>query len=201
SFFRDIKPFDHIKEYVLPHFQLYNPDATSMRIWSAACSSGQEPYSLAMTFLDPVVTKMGITAEIIATDIDSTMLEKAQNGLYTQFEVQRGLPVQMLLRYFKQLESYGDKWQISDTLRKMVTFRQKNLIDDFSDMGRFDLIFCRNVLIYFEDGTKQEVLKKLARCLTPHGLLILGSTESLSHLDTPLTPFKNLNGIFCLKGT
>ena len=154
-----------------------------------------------MTFKKPALAPSGLIPEIIGTDLDHTILNRAKEGVYTQFEAQRGLSVQLLMQHFTQLEAYGDRWQLNDDIRDMVTFKHANLIEPFHEMGQFDIIFCRNVLIYFEQETKQDIVRRLARCLTPHGLLFLGSTESLSHIEAPLVPFKKLNAVYALNNS
>ncbi len=154
-FFRDIKPFDQFRTFVLPQLLVKRASKKAIRVWSAACSSGQEPYSLAMIMTEEKAKLAGWNIEIVATDLSTEILEKAQAGLYTQFEVQRGLPIQLLVKYFKQ---QGDRWQIDAGIRSMVRFRCLNLLDDFTQFGQFDVIFCRNVLIYFDQPTKTAVL-------------------------------------------
>lgn len=180
-FFRDKVPFDKFSQVVLPKLLAARPTYKTIRIWSAACSSGQEPYSLAM-ILDQMKAQLaGRRIEIIATDLSEAILAKAREGLYSQFEVQRGLPTPFLLRYFDQK---GDKWQIKDSLRSQVTFRRLNLLSDYSAIGNVDVIFCRNVLIYFDNAGKREVLSKMRRHLAPDGFLMLGASESLLGAST-----------------
>jgi chemotaxis protein methyltransferase CheR len=175
-FFRDVKPFDQFKAFVLPHLLRSRASTRAIRIWSAACSSGQEPYSLAMILTEQRALLANWRIEILATDLSTEILEKAQAGLYSQFEVQRGLPIQLLVKYFKQ---QGDRWQIDPAIRAMVNFRQLNLLDDFAALGRFDVIFCRNVLIYFDQPTKTLVLNRLSRQMAPDGHLYLGGADKL----------------------
>ena len=151
SFFRDQKPFDLFRTTVLPQLLEARAAKRQLRIWSAACSSGQEAYSLAMLLQDEAAKIRGWRIEIIGTDLSAEMIERARSGIYTQFEVQRGLPIQMLVKHFKQV---GDKWQISPQLREMASFREYNLLTDLSPLGMFDVVFCRNVLIYFDQPTK-----------------------------------------------
>lgn len=180
-FFRDKVPFDKFSQVVLPKLLEARPVYKTIRIWSAACSSGQEPYSLAM-ILDQMKPQLGgRRVEIIATDLSEAILAKAREGLYSQFEVQRGLPTPFLLRYFDQK---GDKWQIKESLRSQVTFRRLNLLNDYSPIGNVDVIFCRNVLIYFDAAGKREVLAKMRRHLAPDGFLMLGASESLLGAST-----------------
>lgn len=173
-FFRDRKPFELFREVILPRLLERKGEERRLRIWSAACATGQEPYSLAMVLDEEAHRFKDWTIEIVASDISASALETARGGLYNQFEVQRGLPVALLLRHFQRdLE----KWRITERLRAQVQFQQVNLIDDFSRFGPFDVIFCRNVLMYFDQATRKTVLNRLARTLTPDGILMLGATE------------------------
>lgn len=180
-FFRDIKPFEQFRKIALPKIMEANAGSKKIRIWSAACSNGQEPYSLAMCLQEESAKLAGWNVEIVGTDLCSKVLAKAREGIYTQFEVQRGLPIQMLLKYFEQLP--GNQWRIKPEIRKMISFREKNLIDHIALMGNFDVIFCRNVLIYFDVLTKNNVLEQLAKILPKHGFLFLGSTETILGMD------------------
>jgi len=143
SFFRDQRPFDQFRDVILPQFLTSRASTKKLRIWSAACSSGQEAYSLAMILKEEKAKLAGWSIEIVGTDISSEILDRAKQGVYSQFEVQRGLPIQLLVKYFQQK---GDKWQISDELRRMVTYREFNLLGDLGGLGKFDIVFCRNVL-------------------------------------------------------
>ena len=175
-FFRDKTPFDRFQDTVLPLMQKARGTSRRLRIWCAAASTGQEPYSLAMMFKQAGNEFAGWRIEIVATDISTEVLEKAKSGLYTQFEVQRGLPIQLLLKYFKQ---DGDQWRIDQSIRDMVQYRRHNLLDDFSPLGMFDVVFCRNVLIYFDTKTKQDVLTRISRSLVKDGQLLLGAAETV----------------------
>ena len=137
-FFRDIKPFDHLKKTALPRLMEARKGQRSIRIWSAACSSGQEPYSIAMLLKEETASFGSFRFEITATDISSEILARAKNGIYSQFEVQRGLPIQLLLKYFTQ---DGDKWQIKPEMRSMVQYREFNLMQHPRSLGRFDVVF------------------------------------------------------------
>jgi chemotaxis protein methyltransferase CheR len=152
-FFRDKTPFDHFRATIVPELKNARASRKALRIWCAAGSTGQEPYSLAMCLKEISNQLRGWRTEIVATDLSEDVLEKSRSGLYSQFEVQRGLPIQMLVKYFKQA---GDLWQINAEVRSMVQHRQLNLLHDFSHLGMFDVIFCRNVLIYFDQETKSE---------------------------------------------
>ena len=175
-FFRDQKPFDQFINIVLPHMLEARAAKRSFRIWSAACSSGQEPYTLAMLLKEHADKLAGWRVEIVATDLSNEILDKAEEGLYSQFEVQRGLPISLLVKHFVQV---GDRWQIEDSLRKMIKFQQFNLLGDISALGRFDVVFCRNVLIYFDTPTKTQVLEGIADLLPPDGFLYLGGAETV----------------------
>ena len=184
-FFRDRTPFDIFRNFLLPQFMEAHAMQRRIRIWSAACSTGQEPYSLAM-ILDEEARKLtGWRIDILATDISRNVLDIARDGLYSQFEVQRGLPITMLLRYFQQK---GERWQIVEYLRSRVQFEERNLVSDFSDLGKFDVIFCRNVLIYFDVPTKRRVLDRLYHCLADGGYLVLGAAETVLGLSDQLAP-------------
>jgi chemotaxis protein methyltransferase CheR len=175
-FFRDKVPFDNFCSTVLPALQAVRRHSRSIRIWCAAASTGQEPYSLAMALREMDGGVTGWHIEVIATDISNAVLEKARQGLYTQFEVQRGLPIQLLIKYFGR---NGEMWQIAPEIRAMVKYRQLNLLSDFSDLGVFDLIFCRNVLIYFDQETKIDILDRLAEVIADDGFLVLGAAETV----------------------
>ncbi len=192
-FFRDKSPFDQFRNTILPALIASRQKERKLRIWSAAASTGQEAYSLAM-ILEENATKMpGWKIEILGTDLSEQVLEKARKGIYSQFEVQRGLPTPMLLRHFTQI---GESWQISEAMRNKVTFRPLNLIADFTSLGRFDIIFCRNVLIYFDTTLKADILARMTRILTPDGFLTLGASESLIGIKTDLVPHADQRGVF-----
>jgi len=192
-FFRDKTPFDRFQDTVLPHLLAARAISKRIRIWCAASSTGQEPYSLAMMFRQAKEQFAGWHIEILATDISTDVLEKAKSGLYTQFEVQRGLPIQLLLKYFKQ---DGDQWRLSQELRDMVQFRKHNLLDDFSSLGMFDAIFCRNVMIYFDTKTKQDVLSRISRALVKDGHLLLGAAETVVGFTDLFMPMPEKRGLY-----
>jgi chemotaxis protein methyltransferase CheR len=197
-FFRDIKPFEQFKTVLLPHLLKARAAKRSFRIWSAACSSGQEAYSLAMLLKEEKARLAGWNVEIVATDLSTEILAKAQAGLYTQFEVQRGLPIQYLVKYFKQL---GDRWQIDAGIREMVRYRPLNLLEDFSALGTFDVVFCRNVLIYFDQPTKAAVLTRLARQLAGDGFLYLGGAETVVGITDRFQPMAQNRGVYTLSSS
>jgi len=193
-FFRDQKPFDQLRQIILPRLKLARPSGGKIRIWSAACSNGQEPYSIAMCLLEESAKMAGFSYEIIATDISDRVLNKAREGIYTQFEIQRGLPITMLVKYFKQLPD--NQWQANDTLRSMATFRNQNLLEEITMLGKFDIILCRNVLIYFDELTKKGVLEKMSRMLNNDGLLMLGSTETLFGITDKYKALESERGLY-----
>ncbi|PKP68513.1 MAG: chemotaxis protein CheR [Alphaproteobacteria bacterium HGW-Alphaproteobacteria-5] len=177
-FFRDSWPFQLLRNRLLPNIILSNSGVKRIRIWSAACSSGQEPYSIAMTVAELGAAFGGAQVEICATDISPTVLERAKQGRYSEFELSRGLPEAMRSRYFV---ADGGHWRVRDALREMVTFRSYNLLDDplAAGLGTFDIVFCRNVLIYFDEATRRRVLQGLTRVMSPGGYLCLGGAETV----------------------
>lgn len=197
SFFRDQKPFDQFKNVVLPMLMQARAAKRHIRIWSAACSSGQEPYSLVMLMNEEGAKLAGWKVEIVATDLSGEMVTKARNGIYTQFEVQRGLPITYLVKYFKQV---GDKWQINQDIRDKVQYREFNLLSDLSPLGTFDVIFCRNVLIYFDQPTKGKVLDAMSRILAPDGVLYLGGAETVLGITERFKPMDGQRGLYTLAG-
>jgi len=175
-FFRDKTPFDLFQDVLLPKYLKERATSRRLRIWCAAASSGQEPYSLAMLLKEASARMPGWHVDIVASDISTDVLEKAKAGLYNQFEVQRGLPIRLLVKYFKQT---GDQWQIAPEIRAMVDFRYLNLLDDFSRLGSFDIVYCRNVLIYFDAALKADVLRRIANLMAADGSLLLGASETV----------------------
>jgi chemotaxis protein methyltransferase CheR len=197
-FFRDKVPFDHFRDSILPEIIKAHANRKSIRIWCAAGSTGQEPYSLAMCVKEMGPALSGWRVEILATDISQEVLEKSKAGIYSQFEVQRGLPIQMLVKYFKQI---GELWQLNPDIRAMVQHRQLNLLHDFSQLGVFDIIFCRNVLIYFDQETKINIFGRLARMMEPDGFLVLGAAETVVGLTDVFKPFPERRGLYRPSGT
>jgi chemotaxis protein methyltransferase CheR len=192
-FFRDKVPFDHFRDTIMPEVIKARASRRSVRIWCAAGSTGQEPYSLAMCLREMGAALTGWRIEIIATDLSHEVLEKARSGVYSQFEVQRGLPIQMLVKYFKQT---GETWQINPELRAMIQHRQLNLLHDFAQLGTFDVIFCRNVLIYFDQDTKISIFNRLARQIEPDGFLVLGAAETVVGLTDTFRPIPDRRGLY-----
>lgn len=192
-FFRDQKPFDAFRDIMLPHILETNASKRSLRIWCAACSSGQEPYSLAMILKDHAAKMEGWKIDIIGTDISHTILERAQEGSYTQFEVQRGLPAKYLVQYFQK---ENDLWIVSDVLKAMVSYKFFNLLDNLTPLGTFDIVFCRNVLIYFDPETKTKVLDNIAKSMVPNGFLTLGAAETIFGLSDSFVTEPGRNGVY-----
>ena len=192
-FFRDKVPFDHFRDSIMPEILKARAGRKSIRIWCAAGSTGQEPYSLAMCLKEMGAALTGWRVEIIATDLSQEVLEKAKAGIYSQFEVQRGLPIQMLVKYFKQT---GELWQINPDIRAMIQHRQLNLLHDFSSLGVFDVIFCRNVLIYFDQDTKINIFNRLAKATEADGFLVLGAAETVVGLTDVFKPFPERRGLY-----
>ncbi len=194
-FFRDDKPFAHFRGHALPAMLAARPASAKLRIWSAAASSGQEAYSLAMILAECRAQLGGRSVEILGTDISREQLTRAREGLYTQFEVQRGLPMQYLVKYFRK---DGTQWRMNDAIREMASFREWNLLADPAPLGRFDIVFCRNVLIYFDQATKTRVLDAIARQLAPDGMLYLGGAETVLGITTRFAPMAGERGVYCL---
>ena len=191
-FFRDKIPFDHLRETIIPALLQARANRRSLRIWCAASSTGQEPYSVAMC-LREISALAGWRIEILATDLSQGVLEKSRAGIFSQFEVQRGLPIQMLVKHFTQA---GELWHLNADIRAMVMHRQLNLLQDFSHLGSFDVIFCRNVLIYFDADTKAEIFGRLAQAVEPDGVLLLGAAESVVGISDAFKPYPERRGLY-----
>ena len=193
-FFRDKVPFDHLKDAVIPALVQARGARRSLRIWCAAASTGQEPYSIAMCLKEAGSMLSGWRTEIVATDLSLGVLEKAKAGVFSQFEVQRGLPIQMLVKHFTQK---GELWQLNADIRSMVQYRQLNLLQDFAHLGTFDIIFCRNVLIYFDQTTKAGIFDRMSRMIEPDGVLALGAAESVVGITNAFKPYPDRRGLYC----
>jgi chemotaxis protein methyltransferase CheR len=192
-FFRDKTPFENFRSVVLPVLLATRRATRTLRIWCAAASSGQEPYSLAIALKELERDLAGWRIDLLATDLSNEVLEKARQGIYSQFEVQRGLPIQLLIKYFSQV---GEAWQIAPEIRSMVKFQQLNLLADFSRLGVFDLILCRNVLIYFDQETKIDVLNRLAPVVAADGYLVLGAAETVVGLTDRFKTVAEHRGLY-----
>ena len=193
SFFRDKLPFEHFRNAIMPELLAARAASRRIRIWCAAASTGQEPYSLAMCLKEMADCIAGWRIDILATDLSHDVLDKARSGIYSQFEVQRGLPIALLIKYFSQI---GDTWQIAPDIRAMVQYRPLNLLRDFSNLGTFDVVFCRNVLIYFDQVTKTSVLERIARVIDRNGYLALGAAETVVGLTESFKPIPGRRGLY-----
>ena len=191
-FFRDKVPFDQFKSDILPALAKSRING-DIKIWCAACSTGQEPYSLAMLMDEMHMLYPRVNLDILATDISDRCLEKAQAGLYTQFEVQRGLPIQMMVRNFEKVD---EMWRISPKLRASIRFKKLNLLEDLRSVGRMDVVYCRNVLIYFDLETKKRVLEQIATILPDDGYLFLGAAETVLGITNAFKPMAGMRGLY-----
>jgi chemotaxis protein methyltransferase CheR len=192
-FFRDKVPFDHFRDTIMPALLAARAASRRIRIWCAAAATGQEPYTLAMCLKEMGKELRGWRIEIVATDLSTEVLARAKSGIYSQFEVQRGLSVMMLIKYFSQV---GEAWQIAPEIRGMVKFAPLNLLNDFSHLGKFDLVFCRNVLIYFDQATKIDVLERIADVTERDGYLVLGGAEAVMGLTKRFRPVADKRGLY-----
>lgn len=180
SFFRDFHPFEALRKSILPELMTKRVYSRELNFWSAACSSGQEPYSLAMLLQEYFPSLADWRVRIIATELSAEMLARAQQGRYTQLEVNRGLPASLLVKYFRQ---HGSDWQIREDLRSRVEFQIVNLAETWPLLPPMDVVLMRNVLIYFGVETKKKILSKVRQSLKPDGFLFLGGAETTFNLD------------------
>lgn len=192
-FFRDAGTFDLFRKSSLPALIAARAATKTLRFWFAACSSGQEPYSVAMILEEERAKLAGWKIEMIGTDISNEMVQRSTNGLYSHFEAQRGLPIQMLAKYFEK-EEQG--WRVKTLLRDRIKFRTFNLLEAFSSFGNLDVIFCRNVLIYFDIATKRDILDRMSRQLARDGILFLGGAETVIGVCDKFAPHPGHAGIF-----
>jgi chemotaxis protein methyltransferase CheR len=183
SWFRDQEPFNVLAHTVLPDLLDRTSHRRKITVWSAACSSGQEPYTIAMLLAEHVVP-LGWQVEIVATDLAPSMVERTRSGRYSQLEIGRGLPAPMLVKHFKRL---GTQWEVSDQLKSMVRSQVLNLAAPFPPLPVFDVVFLRNVLIYFDRETKRSVLSRVREVMSPHGYLFLGGAETTMGIDETWT--------------
>ncbi len=194
SWFRDVYPFDILKEKLLP--ELIKAQPRTIRIWSAACSTGQEPYSLSMMVQEYSQSKPGSLStnavQIIGTDISPSVLAVAKSGVYEGVAVSRGLPKERKARFFQEI---GAGWEVSADIKKRVSFRELNLMQNYTLLGRFDIIYCRNVLIYFSTELKRDILARMAKCLNPGGFLVLGGSESITNYSNEFDLVRWRNGV------
>ena len=192
-FFRDTRPFDLFRETVLPDVIERRRDQKKIRIWSAAAAVGQEPYSIAMILQEEKRQMPSWNLEIFGTDLSTYALDKAKSGIYTEFEVQRGLPPEFLTRYFTKIDPH---WQVTDTLKQIVKYQQYNLLHPPTGFGIFDVVFCRNVLIYFDEETKGKVLAQIRSVMAKDGLLFLGGAETVVGITDLFAPIQGQRGVY-----
>ncbi len=194
SFYRDIYPFELIHKYIIPYFQQNNPELNAIRILCAACATGQEPYSLAMQLLEHKEYKFDY--KIIAVDLSNSAIEKAKMGNYTQFEIQRGLKPALLNKYFTKLDK---DWFINEDVKAHIIFHQANLLKNLNSLGVFDIVFCRNLLIYLDSVNRKRVVDNLKKIMNHGSIIVIGSMESLLWDDDDFTEITNYNGIYVYK--
>jgi chemotaxis protein methyltransferase CheR len=192
-FFRDQRPFEQFRDIMLPRLLARRVKTKTLRIWCAGAALGQEPYSLAMILEERKARLAGWNIEVLATDINEDVLERAREGLYHPFEAQRGLSPVLLSRYFRR---DGENWRLNQAIRSSVEFRFGNLLNSFAELGTFDVIFCRNVLIYFDQATKADVLARLQAALAPDGYLVLGVAETVLGLGSEFAPLQGARGLY-----
>lgn len=197
SFFRDAHLFDALKTTIIPELVQRLSDVQRIRIWSAACSCGQEPFTIAMILRDHFPELIDWNVEIIATDISDEMISKSETGEYSQLEVNRGLPAHKLVRFFEQK---GPTWRVKEELKELIEFRKLNLKNDWPPFGQFDLVFVRNVLIYFNQNTKSEILNRVRRVMRPDSYLFIGSAETTIGLGVPFQR-EEIDATFCYRPT
>lgn len=199
SFFRDNTPFETFKNHVIPYYKsLPNRMNKQLKLWCAAASSGQEPYSLAMLWQEEATQLPGWSLSMKATDISNEILDQAREGVYTQFEVQRGLPITHLMKYFAQ---EGDKWRINADIRNMIKYEYFNLLDSMTMLGQFDIIFCRNVLIYFDQPTKKDIMERMHKQMADDGLFFLGGAETVMGITEMFEAVPGVRGLYAKKGS
>jgi chemotaxis protein methyltransferase CheR len=191
-FFRDVKPFDLLRDKLLPALKAARR-VKRLRIWSAACSTGQEAYSIAMLLTESGAYLDGWTIDIIGTDLSTEIVERAAAGLYSTFEIQRGLPAKLLVKYFTR---QADQWQVAESIRRKVRFARHNLLHDPAPLGFFDIVFCRNVLIYFDVTTKAKVLHTIRQRMPADGYLVLGGAETVMGISDRFAFVAELPGVY-----
>lgn len=193
SFFRDVTPFTHLRERLLPYYAAARAKQKYLRIWSAACATGQEPYSIAMQLRESAALFEGWKNEIFASDLSEETIARARTGIYSQFDVQRGLPVRLLVKYFTRDH---EKWRLCDAVRDMVSFRPVNLLAVPQGLGLFDIIFCRNVLMYFGMAEKTRALQALHAAMRVDSVLLLGGAEAMPAVPGLFRPLAGASGVF-----
>jgi len=188
--FRDIYPFEVLTKIIYPEYK--KDGKQSLRIWSAACSSGQEPYSISMATEEYISQSPGLKIEVVATDISQAILNDAKEAKYDALALARGLSEERKRRFFSAI---GNQWQVNANIRSRVSFREGNLLQPYTAMGKFDLIFCRNVLIYFSADSKKDILKRMAESLNPRGFLLLGASESIAQYSDAFEMVRASTGV------
>jgi chemotaxis protein methyltransferase CheR len=196
-FFRDRAPFDLLARHALPTLAKRRESCRNIRIWSAGCSTGQEAYSLAMLFAESQPAWRDWTIDILATDVSSSVIDRARSGIYTQFEVQRGLGINQTIRWFEEVEN---GWRVVEPLRKPVRFQVHNLLEQQPHPGTFDIILCRNVLLYLSAEKRTLAFERLASALAPDGWLMLGAGETVIGQTRKLTSDTGARGLYRLVG-
>jgi chemotaxis protein methyltransferase CheR len=195
-FFRDCSPFEALQHKIIPELidiKARTAFSKRIRIWSAACSTGQEVYSIAMTICELIPDYLKWDIKILGTDISDSAIKHSSAGQYAQHEIQRGMTPAMLRKYFNEVK---DGWKVKDELRFLATFQRRNLLEPFNDLGTFDIIFCRNVAIYFDYDTKRNLFCRLTHQLAPHGYFFVGSSESLSDIGPNFTPQYHCRSVY-----
>jgi chemotaxis protein methyltransferase CheR len=193
SFFRDIHPFEAMKKTILPELRTVRAAQRTLNLWSAACSTGQELYSISMHLRENFPDLAAWKLNLLGTDLSDDVLEKARAARFSQIEVNRGLPAPLLLKYFQR---DGMHWQLRPELRAMATFKKLNLIESWGPMPTMDVVFLRNVLIYFAPETKKLILQKVRKVMAPHGVLFLGAAETTMNLDSSFERVQIDNAVF-----
>jgi len=196
-FFRDRAPFDLLQRYALPELAKRRHKARRLRIWSAGCSTGQEVYSLAMLFAEEPEKSLGWTIDILGTDVSTSCVDRARNGMYSQFEVQRGLGINQMIRWF---EECPDGWRAVEPLRKPVRFQVHNLLEPPPHPGGFDIVLCRNVMLYLNPEKKTLAFERIATSMAEDGWLMLGAGETVIGQTTKLGADINARGLYRLTG-
>lgn len=184
SFFRDFHPFEALRQHILPKLIEQRAGVKRLNIWSAASSTGQEIYTIAMVIKEHFPQLHDWNVKILGTDLSPTVIAQAKQGLYSQLEVNRGLPAPLLMKYFNKVDA---KWMIKDDLKKLTEFRQMNLVKPWPILPVFDVVFIRNVMIYFDIESKKGILKRIRQCLQPQGYLFLGTAETTANIDPDWT--------------
>jgi chemotaxis protein methyltransferase CheR len=196
-FFRDRQPFDLLSAQALPALAKARADKKRLRIWSAGCSTGQEAYSLAMLFADEPLKWQGWTIDILGTDVSSAVVDRARSGTYTQFEVQRGLGIAQMIKWFEECD---DGWRAIEPLRKPVRFQVHNLLEPPPHPGQFDIVLCRNVLLYLSPEKRTSAFDRLASAMAPDGALMLGAGETVIGQTRKLAADRECRGLYRLAG-